>query len=73
MSRDVRAELAEIKRRLGPYAALQPSEPHRLADAEIARRVQSLVEIVDHLAEEVEILAQATSAIGVDDTRARRR
>jgi hypothetical protein len=39
--------LKEIRRRLGPYTALQGSdEPYRLNDAEIARRVAELVEVV---------------------------
>lgn len=46
--------LMEIRRRLGPYTALQDDRyPHRLNDAEIARRLCELIEIVDELAAEV--------------------
>jgi len=48
------ARLAEIRRGLGPYVALQGSEPFRLCDAEIARRLVGLIEIVDGLATELD-------------------
>lgn len=45
--------LAEIRRRLGPYTALQGSSvPFRLNDAELARRLAELVQIVSELVDE---------------------
>jgi hypothetical protein len=47
------ARLAEIRRRLGPYTALQ-HEPWRMCDAEIARRLLELIEIVAEIARDIE-------------------
>jgi hypothetical protein len=44
-----RERLAEIRRRLGPYAQLQNSEPWRLCDAEIARRLVEVVNLLDEV------------------------
>lgn len=50
-----RERLAEIRRRLGPYVALQSSnEPWVLREAEIARRLVELIELVGELADEIE-------------------
>lgn len=57
-----RGDLAEIRRRLGPYAALQPDEPYRLNDAGIARQLVELTKVVERLAEDVEIRFQALDA-----------
>jgi hypothetical protein len=44
--------LKEIRRRLGPFTALQGSnEGYRLSDAELARRVAEVIEIVLELVE----------------------
>ena len=51
---NIKRDLAEIKRRLGPYVTLQGSEPFRLCDAEIARRLVELTDVVARLADEVE-------------------
>ena len=51
--------LKEIRRRLGPYTALQGSEePYRLNDAELARRVDELVGVTMDLLELVELLVK---------------
>lgn len=56
---EIRLRLAETRRRLGPYAALQSiEEPYRCADAEIARRLVETVQAIDALAEEVIAIAQ---------------
>lgn len=44
-----RERLAEIRRRLGPYTQLQNSEPWRLCDAEIARRLVEVVNLLDEV------------------------
>lgn len=62
--KEARDELREIRRRLGPYTAVQ-HEPYRMADAEIARRVVDLSAAVERLAIRMEIQAQALRAIGV--------
>jgi hypothetical protein len=47
--------LKEIRRRLGPYAAVQGTvESYRLNDAEIARRLVELTEVVLELVTELE-------------------
>lgn len=55
---DARKDLAEIRRRLGPYTTVQ-HEPYRACDAEIARRVVELTKVVERIAEDVEIKFQA--------------
>lgn len=45
--------LKEIRRRLGSYTALQGSdEPFRLNDAELARRLVELIELVMEIVDE---------------------
>jgi hypothetical protein len=45
---EARKELAEIRRRLGPFTALQcSSEPWRLNEAEIARRLCEVIRVLD--------------------------
>jgi len=48
----MKEELADIRRRLGPLTALQREDPWRLNDAEIARALVRLVDIVEKLAEQ---------------------
>lgn len=56
----IRADLEEVRRRLGPYTALQGSgEPYRLNDAEIARRVSELLALTLELAAKIETLEEA--------------
>ena len=47
------AELREVRRKLGPFVALQGSEPFRQCDAEIARRLVDLTEIVMRIVTEL--------------------
>lgn len=52
-----RERLAEIRRRLGPFTALQGSnEPWVLREAEIARRLVELIELVGELSDEIDRL-----------------
>jgi hypothetical protein len=50
--KELRAKLQEIRRRLGPYTALQGDQPYRLCDAEIARRLAEVIEILDEVLKE---------------------
>ena len=43
-------ELADIRRRLGPYTALQRDEAYLLNDAEIARALVRVTKVVDSMA-----------------------
>ena len=52
---DALSTLKEIRRRLGPFTALQGSnEPYRLCDAEIARRLVELIGVVEDLVQHLE-------------------
>jgi hypothetical protein len=50
----LKEELADIRRKLGPYVALQRDEAWRLHDAEIARALARLVDVVAELAAKAE-------------------
>jgi len=47
-----RQELADIRRKLGPYTAIQGDEPWRGCDAEIARCLVRVVAVMDAMLEE---------------------
>jgi hypothetical protein len=46
---NIRNELADIKRRLGPYTRGSDTRPYTLNDAELARLMQRLIAVVEKL------------------------
>jgi hypothetical protein len=51
--KELRARLQDTRRRLGPFTVLQGgNEPYRLCDAEIARRLAEVIEILDEVLKE---------------------
>jgi hypothetical protein len=47
--KELRAKLQESRRRLGPYTAIQRDDPWRVCDAEIARRLAEVIEVIDEM------------------------
>jgi len=54
MTEALRKELQEIRRSLAPYTALQPNEPYRLNDAQLARAMARLILVVDRVCDLLE-------------------
>ena len=53
---DMERRLAEIRRRVGPCAVARNDEPFRVNDAQIARSLLELIEIVEQLVEQARTL-----------------
>lgn len=52
-NKTIRESLAEIKRKLGPYTHISRDQSFAQNDAELARQIVALIDVVDRLARQV--------------------